>query len=88
VTSIAVLSTYDEYGDIFQCSFEEWWANRGLAMYGSPYKKPIVKKIAGMSKGELYEPLFGRALEHYFNKQRARRRQSTSFAAGSSSWTA
>lgn len=66
-----VLSTYDEYGDIFQCSFEEWWANRGLAIYGSPYNKPIVKKIAGMSKGELYEPLFGRALEHYFHKQRA-----------------
>ena len=65
-----VLSTYDEYGDIFQCSFEEWWANRGLAIYGSPYNKPIVKKIAGMSKGELYEPLFGRALEHYFHKQR------------------
>lgn len=65
-----VLSTYDEYGDIFQCSFEEWWANRGLAMYGSPYHRPIVKKIAGMSKGELYEPLFGRALEHYFHRQR------------------
>ena len=40
-------------------------------MYGSPYHRPIVKKIAGMSKGELYEPLFGRALEHYFHKQRA-----------------
>ena len=66
-----VLSTYDEYGDIFQCSFEEWWANRGLAMYGSPHNKPIVKKIAGISQGESYEPLFGRALEHYFNKQRA-----------------
>lgn len=66
-----VLSTYDEYGDIFQCSFEEWWANRGLAMYGSPHNKPIVKKIAGISQGELYEPLFGRALEQYFNKQRA-----------------
>ena len=66
-----VLSTYDEYGDIFQCSFEEWWANRGLAMYGSPYNKPIVKKISGISQGESYEPLFGRALEHYFNKQRA-----------------
>ena len=66
-----VLSTYDEYGDIFQCSFEEWWANRGLAMYGSPHNKPIVKKIAGISQGELYEPLFGQALEHYFNKQRA-----------------
>ena len=66
-----VLSTYDEYGDIFQCSFDEWWANRGLAMYGSPHNKPIVKKIAGISQGELYEPLFGQALEHYFNKQRA-----------------
>jgi hypothetical protein len=66
-----VLSTYDEYGDIFHSSFEEWWANRGLAMYGSSYNKPIVKKIAGISKGETYEPLFGRALEHYFSKQRA-----------------
>lgn len=66
-----VLSTYDEYGDIFHCSFEEWWTNRGLAMYGSPHNKPIVKKIAGISKGETYEPLFGRALEHYFHKQRA-----------------
>lgn len=65
-----VLSTYDEYGDIFNCSFEAWWASEGLAMYGSPYNKPIVKKIAGMSQGEAYEPLFGRALEHYFNKQR------------------
>ena len=65
-----VLSTYDEYGDIFHCSFEAWWASEGLAMYGSPYNKPIVKKIAGMSQGEAYEPLFGRALEHYFNKQR------------------
>ncbi len=66
-----VLSIYDEYGDIFQCSFDEWWASRGLAIYGSPYNKPIVKKIAGMSQGEEYEPLFGRALEHYFHKQRA-----------------
>ena len=66
-----VLSTYDEYGDIFQCSFDKWWAIRGLAIYGSPYNKPIVKKIAGISQGELYEPLFGQALEHYFNKQRA-----------------
>jgi hypothetical protein len=65
-----VLSTYDEYGDIFNCSFEAWWASEGLAMYGSPYNKPIVKKIAGMSQGEAYEPLFGRALEHYFHKQR------------------
>ena len=65
-----VLSTYDEYGNIFQCSFDEWWANRGLAVYGSPYNKPIVKKIAGISQGESYEPLFGKALEHYFNKQR------------------
>jgi len=66
-----VLSTYDEYGDIFNCSFEEWWVSRGLAIYGSPYNKPTVKKIAGMSQGEEYEPLFGRALEHYFHKQRA-----------------
>jgi len=66
-----VLSTYDEYGDIFNCSFEEWWARQGLAMYGSPFNKPIVKKIAGISHGEIYEPLFGRALEHYFQKQRA-----------------
>jgi len=65
-----VLSTYDEYGDIFNCSFEAWWASEGLAMYGSPFNKPIVKKIAGMSQGEAYEPLFGKALEHYFNKQR------------------
>jgi len=39
-------------------------------MYGSPHNKPIVKKIAGIGRGESYEPLFGRALEHYFNKQR------------------
>lgn len=66
-----VLATYDEYGDIFTCTFEAWWANRGLALYGSPHSKPLVKKIAGISKGETYEPLFGRALEHYFDKQRA-----------------
>lgn len=65
-----VLLTYDEYGDIFNCSFEAWWASKGLAIYGSPYNKPIVKKIAGMSQGEAYQPFFGKALEHYFNKQR------------------
>lgn len=65
-----VLLTYDEYGDIFTCPFEEWWANRGLAMYGTPFNKPTVKKIAGVSQGETYEPLFGQALEHYFSKQR------------------
>src|SRR6056300_884649 len=41
-----VLATYDVYGDIYQISFEDWWLQKGLAIYGVDHQKPRVRQIA------------------------------------------
>lgn len=61
-----VLKTYDDFGDVTTIDFEDWWINRGIHIFGSPYEKPIPMKIAGIAKNESYEPLFDKALKKYF----------------------
>lgn len=61
-----VLKTYDEFGDVTTIDFDEWWTKRGVHIFGSPHDKPIPIKIAGISKKEVYEPIFENALRNYF----------------------
>lgn len=61
-----VLDTYDSFGDVTTIDFDDWWTTRGIHIFGSPYEKPIPIKIAGISKNESYEQLFGNALKNYF----------------------
>ena len=65
-----VLKTYDEYGDVSQISFANWWAKTGINLYGSEYIKPQVRQIANIDKDEEYEPGFAKALEQYFKSFR------------------
>lgn len=66
-----ILATYDEMGDISKLSFDAWWQARGIYIYGSPFCKPIVRKIARVEKDESFEPIFNKVYEHYLNKTRA-----------------
>jgi hypothetical protein len=61
-----VLKTYDEYGDVSTIKFADWWAHRGIHLYGSEYIKPQVRQIGRIEKDEEYEIGFSKALEQYF----------------------
>ena len=65
-----VLATYDEFGDISALSFNEWWASKGIYIFGTEHEKPSVRQIANIEKGEKIDPAFHRALEHYFKVSR------------------
>lgn len=68
----AVLTTYDEVGDISTLTFEDWWQSRGIYIYGTPYEKPAVAKIARVEKDEQLEPLFYKPYETYLTTTRAK----------------
>jgi hypothetical protein len=65
-----VLKTYDEYGDINQSSFDDWWLSTGISLYGSEFVKPSVKKIADIEQDQAYEARFSRALVDFFKTDR------------------
>lgn len=47
-----VLETYKKFGDIRQLLFRQWWLKRGLRIFGNPYSKPEVSKVASIESGE------------------------------------
>lgn len=61
-----VLSTYEEFGDLSTITFNEWWKERGIYIYGTDFEKPKVRLIANVEKGEKVDSAFHRALDHYF----------------------
>ena len=65
-----VLRTYDDYGNVGSLEFEDWWQKTGIYLYGTEFDKPQVRQIANIEQGEMYEPGFARALEHYFQELR------------------
>lgn len=65
-----VLKTYDEYGDVTQCNFADWWLSTGISLFGSEFVKPSVKKIADIEQDQAYESEFSRALVKYFKTDR------------------
>lgn len=67
----SVLATYDEIGDISTMTFDTWWQQRGIYIYGTPYSKPLVKQIARIEKDEAFEPLFYKPYEQYLIKIRS-----------------
>ncbi len=64
-----VLDTYDSFGDVTTIDFDDWWIQRGIHIFGSPYEKPVPLKISSISKNEDYEPQFEIALKNYFEVQ-------------------
>lgn len=65
-----VLSTYEEFGDLSTITFNEWWKERGIYIYGTDFEKPKVRLIANVEKGEKVDSAFHRALDHYFKTSR------------------
>lgn len=65
-----VLKTYDEFGDVANFEFEDWWEAIGIGIYGSQYDRPKVWEIIDAKNGELHNPLFTLAYEHYFKEIR------------------
>lgn len=41
-----VLETYKLFGDIREVLFRQWWLKKGLMIFGNPYSKPAVSKVA------------------------------------------
>ncbi|OYY10343.1 MAG: hypothetical protein B7Y05_15605 [Polynucleobacter sp. 24-46-87] len=77
-----VLKTYDEFGDVTTIDIEDWWTNRGIHIFGSPFEKPVPVKIAGISKHESYEPLFEKSLRNYFEVKLANQGQPPAIIVG------
>jgi len=65
-----VLKTYDEFGDLSTITFNDWWKERGVYIYGTNFEKPKVRLIANVEQKESVEPAFHRALDHYFTVSR------------------
>lgn len=65
-----VLKTYDDYGDVNQSSFDNWWLRTGISLYGSEFVKPSVRKIVEIEQDQAYESDFSRALVHFFKTDR------------------
>ena len=65
-----VLKTYDDFGDVNQSSFDNWWRSTGIYLYGSEFVKPSVRKIAEIEQDQAYELEFSRALVQYFKTAR------------------
>ena len=78
----SVLATYDEIGDISTMTFDAWWQERGIYIYGTPYSKPLVKQITRIEKNEAFEPLFYRPYEQYLTKIRSSEGNPTSLILG------
>ena len=47
-----VLKTYDLLGDVQKILFRFWWVERGLKVFGNPYKKPKVHLITDIKNGK------------------------------------
>lgn len=78
----SVLNTYDEFGDVSNQAFDDWWQLRGIYIYGTPYSKPVVKQIARIEKDESFEPLFYKPYEQYLTKTRSQEGNPPSLVLG------
>ena len=78
----SVLNTYDEFGDVSNQAFDDWWQSRGIYIYGTPYSKPVVKQIARIEKDEAFEPLFYKPYEQYLTKTRSQEGNPPSLVLG------
>lgn len=47
-----VLKTYELLGDVQKILFRYWWVERGLRVFGNPYKKPKVHLISDIQNGK------------------------------------
>jgi hypothetical protein len=47
-----VLKTYEVLGDVQKILFRFWWVERGLKVFGNPYKKPKVHMISDIKNGK------------------------------------
>lgn len=47
-----VLATYDLIGDVHKIIFRFWWVQRGIQVFGKPYKKPEIKVIDSFAHEE------------------------------------
>jgi hypothetical protein len=47
-----VLKTYKLLGDVQKILFRYWWVERGLRIFGNPYKKPKVHLISDIQNGK------------------------------------
>ena len=65
-----VLKTYDDFGDVSNIRFDEWWLTKGLYIYGTEFAKPRTRLIANVVKDEEIDQNFHRALDHHFEKIR------------------
>jgi hypothetical protein len=65
-----VLATYDEFGDISEITFDKWWSNTGIYIYGSEYEKPRVHLLGEVKQGMASPDQYRRALDTYLNVNR------------------
>jgi hypothetical protein len=47
-----VLATYDLIGDVNKIIFRFWWVQRGIKVFGKPYRKPEIKVIDSFAHEE------------------------------------
>jgi hypothetical protein len=47
-----VLATYDLIGDVGHVLFRDWWLAKGIKVFGKPYSKPGIHKIAVFANGQ------------------------------------
>lgn len=60
-----VLATYDQFGDIYKTSFDDWWKEKGCYLLGSAL--PKVTQIGFVEKNEPFDSMFQKSFERYFN---------------------
>lgn len=48
-----VQAMYERFGDVQKQLFRRWWLSRGLKIFGNPYAKPSVHKIAYLKQSQM-----------------------------------
>lgn len=61
-----VLKTYREFGDVCSISFDEWWEQRGLAIFGYDHYRPSVRQLSQLAKEQSEDEQLLPMLDRYF----------------------
>ena len=66
----SVLKTYDEFGDLINVSFDDWWNTRGIELFGLDQSVPKAHPVAKLKRGQGLDDLAVKDIRKHFSRVR------------------
>jgi len=65
-----VLKTFEEFGDLINVNFDDWWRNRGIELFGLDQTPPRVHPVSKLAKGTGLDESVVKDIRSHFSRVR------------------